>query len=215
MSNAYGSGSDRLELADLRGGPALPGRMVDQAGQSPVYGPGGRLLYEVQRYDDDGGDAGVRVLVADADGGHRRVAFTSRRSDVNAGFGPGGRVAAVYDEKPRIVLDPGGPDEQTLRVPLRRVAQFATSTDGRLYAIDADDRIAFRDRRGRWTVYRTPWRGTLAWAPDGRSVLVSRDDRLGLLSPADGSVRVIGRVDNGEVYGAAWVGGPVRRRRWN
>jgi hypothetical protein len=75
-----------------------------------------------------------------------------------------------------------------------------------VYAIDDADRIAFRDKDGAWKVYRTPWRGTLAWAPDGGSVLVSRGDRLGLMSPKDGSVRAIGRVENGEVYGAAWVG---------
>jgi hypothetical protein len=171
-----------------------------------VYAPDGRLLYQVQRFTADGDDAGVRLYVADADGRHRRSAFVSRNSDLTAGFGPGGRVAVVYGAKPRIVVDPGGAHERTLRVPLDEVVDFETSADGRIYAEDSRDGIAFLDRHGKWRVFRTGWRSTLAWAPDGKSVLVAQGARLGLLSPADGSVREVGRVNNGEVFGAAWVG---------
>ena len=91
-------------------------------------------------------------------------------------------------------------------MPLDEVVDFDTSPNGRLYAVDAGNRIAFLGARGKWRVFRTAWRETLAWAPDGCSVLVARGARLGLLSPADGSVREVGRVHNGQVYGAAWVG---------
>jgi hypothetical protein len=201
------TGADRLELANLGGGPVLPGRVIDEVGQSPAYGPGGRLLYQVQRFTDDGGDGGVRLYLADQDGRHRRSALVSPTSDVTSGFGPQGQVAVVYDEKPRIVLDPGGSAERTLRVPLRHVVDFRSGVNGRMYAVDGEHRIAFLDRpEGKWRVFSTPWRGPLAWAPDGSSALVVRGDRIGLMSPADGSVREIGRVENGQVFGAAWVG---------
>jgi hypothetical protein len=52
VSNALGSGADRLELARLGRNPVLPGRLVDSAGQAPVYSPRGKLLFVRQRYTD-------------------------------------------------------------------------------------------------------------------------------------------------------------------
>src|SRR4051812_4646817 len=68
VSNALGTGSDRLELARLGRKPVLPGRLVDSAGQLPVYSPRGRLLFTRPRYDRRGAVIGTEVIVARADG---------------------------------------------------------------------------------------------------------------------------------------------------
>ncbi len=78
VSNALGTGSDRPELARLDRNPVLPGRLVDSAGQLPVYSPSGRLLFTRPRYDRRGGVIGTEVIVARADGSKRHRARTAQ-----------------------------------------------------------------------------------------------------------------------------------------
>ena len=119
VSNALGTGSDRLELARLDRNPVLPGRLVDSAGQLPVYSPRGKLLFTRPRYTRSGAVTGTHVIVARADGSKRHRVRTLR-DDPDIGWGPDERLAAVYRHRPRIVIDPRGRRERTVRVPLKR-----------------------------------------------------------------------------------------------
>ncbi len=202
VSNALGSGSDRLELARLDRNPVLPGRLVDSAGQTPVYSPRGRLLFTRPRYDRRGAVRGTEVYVARADGSKRRRA-RNLREDADAGWGPDGKLAAVYGNRPRIVIDPHGRRERTVRVPLKRIAQFGTNVHGQMYAYDAEGQVVVIDRDGERRTFSTTWTLVYDWAPDGSTMLVGTPDgRLGLMSPVDGSVTEIGRHPH--IHSAVW-----------
>jgi len=202
VSNALGSGSDRLELARLDRNPALPGRLVDSAGQTPVYSPRGKLLFTRPRYDRRGAVVGTEVFVARADGSKRHRA-RNLREDADIGWGPGEKLAAVYDNRPRIVIDPRGRRERTVRVPLKRIARFRTNVHGQMYAYDAEGQVVVIERDGSKRRFRTIWPIVYDWAPDGSAMLVGTPDaRLALMSPVDGSVTEIGRFTG--IHGAVW-----------
>ena len=204
VSNALGSGSDRLELARLDRNPALPGRLVDSAGQLPVYSPRGRLLFTRPRYARSGEVIGTEVLVARADGSKRRR-VRRLREDADIGWGPGGRLAVVYGNRPRIVIDPRGRHQRTVRVPLKQIARFRMNVHGQMYAYDGEGAVVVIDRDGNRRRFRTPWPFVYDWAPDGSVMLVGTPDgRLGLMSPVDGAVSELGRAP-AAVHGAAWA----------
>jgi hypothetical protein len=203
VANALGTGSDRLELARLDRNPVLPGRLVDSAGQLPVYSPSGRLLFTRPRYNRRGGVIGTEVTLARTDGSKRHRA-RRLREDADVGWGPGGKLAAVYDNRPRIVIDPRGRHQRTVRVPLRRIARFDTNVHGQMYAYDAKSGVVVIERDGSKRRFRTTWPFVYDWAPDGNAMLVgTTDGRLGLISPADGSVTELGRA-HAPVHSAAW-----------
>ncbi len=202
VSNALGTGSDRLELARLDRNPALPGRLVDSAGQLPVYSPSGKLLFTRPRYARSGEVIGTEIFVARADGS-KRHRVRRLREDADVGWGPGGRLAAVYGNRPRIVVDPRGKHQRTVRVPLGRIARFRTNVHGQMYAYDGEGKVAVIDRDGSKRRFSTIWTVVYDWAPDGSTMLVGTPDaRLGLMSPADGSVTEIGRFAG--IESAAW-----------
>jgi hypothetical protein len=203
VSNALGSGSDRLELARLDRNPVLPGRLVDSAGRLPVYSPRGKLLFTRPRYAQSGEVIGTEVLVARTDGS-RRHRVRRLREDADVGWGPGGRLAAVYGNRPRIVIDPRGRHERIVRVPLERIARLRTNVHGQMYAYDAEGNVVVIDRDGSKRRFSTIWTVVYDWAPDGSAMLVGTPDhRLGLMSPADGSVTEIGRFKG--IHQAAWA----------
>jgi hypothetical protein len=49
--------------------------------------------------------------------------------------------------------------------------------------------------------FASQW-GPRAWSPDERSVLAPRGATLGLLDPANGAVREVGRLSCGTIYDA-------------
>jgi hypothetical protein len=201
VADARGSGSDRVEELDPAAKRLLPGKLIDSAGQSPQLSRSGKLLYAVPQYTDKGGDAGEKVVEVARDGG-KRTALRSPR-EVTAGWGPRERLAAVFGSSASIVVDPQGPGRTELRSGLRRVTDFETSVDDKVLALAPGLRIAILRAGQRPRVHRTGW-GPLAWAPDGRAVLVVRGARVGLMSPDTGSVKEIGRTTGGRVFGAAW-----------
>jgi len=205
VSNARGSGSDRLELARLGRRWVLPGRLVDAAGQAPRYSPRGRLLWHVQRYKGNGALNGVKVIVAGERGRNRRVALRLRKGDdALVGWGRDDRLALVRRGRNRIILDPGTPHRSQEFVLLDRISAFETSTRGEIWAAHKD-RVAILHPSGEQEVYEIGDWFPLTWSPDGRSILVSsRDDRLGLLSPKDGSVREIGGA-SADIAQAVWL----------
>jgi hypothetical protein len=204
VADARNSGSDRLEALDPSARHPLPGRVIDRYGQDPALSLGGKLIYQVPEYTRNGGDAGETLYLTGSAGGRKRVAFRSRR-DFWGGWGPGERVAVVYDGSSRIMLDPGGRRQRTIVPGLRRVDVFQTNRRGEVFALGAPRRaLSIVTPEGRARSLTTPW-NALAWTPDGRSILAARRDRLGLMSPSTGSVRVIGRVSNGQVFDVAWA----------
>jgi hypothetical protein len=208
VANARGAGTDRLEFAALdRGGDVLPGEVIDSSGQAPSFSPGGKLLYVKPRYAPDGGEAGYRYYVTDSRGGSKKAVWSSGDEQVLLDWGPGEKLAAVYGGKPTIVVEPGGPSERRIDVPLSSVTSFLVNRDGAIAARDESRRVAVVPPAGEPKVFAT--RGVpLAWSPDGKSLLLlSEGTRLDVLTIADGSIRRVGRVDNGEIYGAAWVPG--------
>lgn len=202
VADARGSGSDRVEFLNLGARDALPGRLIDPRGQAPDLSPSGRLTWSVPRYGPQGGNAGTRVYVSDAGGAGRRIAFESPR-DLFAGWGPGERLAVLIGQGPELLLDPGTPSRRELDPGLPRTLNFETARDGAVWALGRGA-VAIVPPGGRARRLRTPWL-PLSWAPDGRSILAVRGRQLGLLSPADGSAREVGRVENGALLTAEWV----------
>jgi hypothetical protein len=202
VADARGSGSDRVELLNLGAPDALPGRVIDPRGQLPGLSFRGRLTWTVPLYGPEGQDAGTRVYVSDAQGRGRRVAYESPR-DLSAGWGPGDRLAVLRGEGPELLLDPGTSTQRELDPGLPSTLNFETAPDGTLWTLGRGA-VAIVSPGGRSRRLRTPWL-PLSWSPDGQSILTTRGGRLGLISPADGSVTEIGRVENGVLLTAEWV----------
>ncbi len=213
VSNARGSGSDRLEVANLDGGDALPGRLIDPAGQAPDFSPGGKLLYQVPQYTDAGGDAGVKHFVTTAEpGARRRLALRAKTSDT-VGWGPGEELALVPEGSRRILLDPGGPKQRSLDTgfaPLR--GGFFTSSRGEVLTFGPRGKVAIIRRDGSRQAIESRWDVVGCWSPDGTAVLAKLRDRIGLVAARDGTVSQLGRVIAGKVFGAAWVAGDASER---
>ena len=148
VSNALGTGSDRLELARLDRNPVLPGRLVDSAGQLPVYSPRGKLLFTRPRY--------ARQRRSDR---HRRLRRARRwlqaasraarcaRTPTSAGARAGGSPPCTATARGSSSTRAGG-IERTVRVPLKRIARFRTNVHGQMYAFDGEGNVA-RDRSRR------------------------------------------------------------------
>ena len=203
VADARRSGSDRLESLDLRAPDALPGRVIDPRGQAPELSRSGRLTWSVPLYGSEGQNAGTRVYVADARGGGRRIAYQSPR-DLTSGWGPDGRLAVLVGHPQKLVLDPGTPRETALDLGLESTLNFQTASDGTLWALGRGA-VVIVSPSGASRRLRANWL-PITWSPDGRSILVVRGARLGLLSPGDGSVREIGTVQNGVLLTADWIG---------
>ena len=203
VSNARGSGSDRLEVANLEGGDALPGRVIDRYGQAPDFSPSGKLLYSVEQYTSDGGDAGTKTFVTrPRPGAKKRLLYASKRSTFTE-WGPGERVAAHSYRAPTLVLDPDGPGRQVVNPGLGRWSAFETSNRGLMF-FKGRGRFAIVPPDGPTRRFESPW-DLLGWSPDSRSLLATRGGRLALVSPEDGSAKDVGRVSGGKVFIAEWI----------
>jgi hypothetical protein len=206
VSNARGSGSDRLELANLSGGDALPGELIDRYGQAPEFSPSGKLLYSVVKYEDDGAVAGVRVYVTEPrPGAEKRVALDSKRP-IFAGWGPDERLAVFAPGDRKVTLDPGGPGERRIDPGLGRIAGFNTSATDTMVIRGPGPSFAVVPPNGMPRRLESDW-DPWEWSPDGSALLAvnGAGDRLGLMSPRDGSVEEVGRVNGGKVFQAEWV----------
>ena len=208
LSNARGSGSDRLEVADLTDGEALPGTLLDPYGQAPDFSPSGRLLYSVELYTKDGGDAGTRIYITKPrPRAKKRVLYRSKRS-VFTYWGPGERLAVHRYRSPKLVLDPGGPRREVVNPRIGGWRSFETSNSD-LMLFQNRERVAIVPPTGPARRFTTSW-DHIGWSPRGRRVVVARRGRLGLMSPRTGAVRAIGTYRGGKVFAAEWVEG----KRW-
>lgn len=208
VSDARGSGSDRLEVANLEAEQALPGRVIDPHGQSPELSQGGKLLYSVPQYTDDGGDAGDKWFVTTPKpGAPKRLAMRARSSD-RVGWAPGEKLGLLRRGSGALVVSPGTPAERSIDSGFADARfGFLTSSRGDVRFFGPDRKIAIVEPGGPRRVIDSPWEQLGSWSPDGRSLLVKRDDRIGRMSAKDGSVVEIGRVGNGKVFAAEWVAG--------
>jgi hypothetical protein len=204
LSNARGSGSDRLELANLSGGDALPGELLDPNGQGPDFSPSGKLLYAVVQYTNGGGDAGDKVYVTEPrPGAAKRVLYDSRRA-VSALWGPDERLAVLSPGHRAVVLDPGRPGRSSVDPGLGRLEAFLPSNQGTMLFYGPGKRLAVVPPDGQPRRFESEW-DPIGWSPDGRALLATRGYRLGLMSPEDGSVEEVGRTSGGKVFQAEWV----------
>lgn len=204
LSNARGAGSDRLEVANLSGGDALPGELIDPNGQGPDFSPSGKLLYSVPQYTNGGGDAGTRTFMTEPrPGADKRVLFDSKRS-VFASWGPGERLAVFSSGDRSVVLDPGRSGRRSVDPGLGRVTGVDTSNTDVMAVEGRGQRLATLPPDGPPRRFESDWE-PIGWSPDGRRLLAARRDRLGLMSPTDGSVEEVGRVRGGKVFQAEWI----------
>lgn len=106
------------------------------------------------------------------------------------------------------MIDPDGPNERTIKPRLPgRISYFVTSPSDVMAVVGRSGGVAIvppPDRPARRL--ESDWK-PLAWSRDGRRLLaVNRSaNRLGLMSPRDGSVEQVGCVRGGRVFQAAWV----------
>jgi hypothetical protein len=206
VATARGSGSDRLELANLSGGDALPGELIDARGHSPDLSRSGKLLYSVVKYEDDGAVAGDRVYVTEPrPGAEKRVVLDSRRS-VHADWGPAEKVAVFGDGGSEIRVGAGAPGERTIDPGLGRISYLETNDEDVMAVVGPGRGLAVVPPDGAPRQFESDW-DPYAWSPDGRALLAvnKSKDRLGLMSPLDGSVDEVGRVSGGKVFQAQWV----------
>lgn len=207
-SNARGSGSDRAEVLRVDGQRARPGRVIDPNGQSPSLSRAGQVAWSVVNYRADGTPVGTSIFVEPLRGGKRRLVRRSARA-LTAEWEPGDRLVVLSQpdiersDHARLLLDEGDGRFRTVRLSMP-VRGMLVGPDGTIMT-GAGERLDFLTADGeRIRTLRTAW-DPIAWAPDGRSMLVTRGSRLGLLSPRNGQVRVLGRVAGGTVLTASWV----------
>lgn len=205
LGNARGSGSDRVEVADLTARQALPGHVVDSAGQVPALSPSGKLLYAVPEYTDSGGDAGYKYFVTTTGpGARKRLALRTREDSV--GWAPDEKIGLLRSRNGKLIVAPGTPEKRTIDSGFRRASVFGFQTSSRgdvLFSARRKDAIV--ERGGTRRVFDNQW-SALTWSPDGSSLLVRRGRRIGRMSVRDGSVTEIGRVvGKGKLYGTQWV----------
>lgn len=208
VANARGSGSDRVEVADLGAEEALPGRVIDPAGQDPQLSEGGKLLYLVPQYTDGGGNAGEKYFVTTAEpGAPKRLALRARSSD-SVGWAPGEVLGVLARGGGKLVVGPGTPAERSIDSGFADDADgFSTSSRGDVQFYGPDGKFAIVAPDGARRVIDSPWEQVGGWSPDGESLLVKRENRIGVMSAKDGSVSEIARVSNGKVFFAEWVSG--------
>ncbi|MDX6690042.1 MAG: hypothetical protein QOG15_1499 [Solirubrobacteraceae bacterium] len=202
VSYAPGSGGDRVAALNLRGTSVLPGRPVDDFGQTPALSGDGRVAYGQPQYTDAGDDAGARVYVARVDGGGQRVAY-SARYQLSLGWTSRDELAIARYEGNRIVVNPRGPHRRTIDPGLDKIYTFQSNARGDMWAVGADT-VAVIRKGGKARRFKTAW-VPVSWSPDGRSILVVTDHRLGLMAPGDGAVREIGQVRNGRIAYATYA----------
>lgn len=211
VANARGSGSDRVEVADLDAEEALPGRVIDRYGQGPQLSESGRLLYEVPQYTDNGGDAGYEEFVTTAEPGAPKRSVMRIRSNDYLGWAPGEELGLLRNGARRLVVGPGSPSQRTIDSGFARAAGgFSTSARGDVLFYGPGNRIAIVSADGSRREIDSPWEQAGSWSPDGRSLLVQRGDRVGIMSAEDGSVVEIGRFSNGKVFSAEWESAEAR-----
>jgi len=207
VADARGSGSDRTETLDLTAkGDALPGRLIDPAGQTPVLSRSGKVAYVVPQYGENGSDAGTNLFVAPYEGGPKRLLYRARSGLGSPTWLPGDRLAVISDPeaaKAKVVLDPGTPRERAVDPGLPRTYDLQANALGDLFAANAR-RLALLSPAGKprgAPIDRRP----LAWAPDGRRVLVVDGRELGLLDPDSGRVEPLLHTDRPTIGSASWV----------
>jgi hypothetical protein len=202
VSFAQGTGGDHVAALDLSGGPILPGRLIDASGQAPELSGDGRVAYSRPIYSDDGDVIGARAYVAGVDGRHRHLAF-SARYQFTIGWSADNQLAFVRSAGDRIVVDPARPRQRTIDPQIKKVSNFQSNAQGDIWATNPTQ-IAVVTRGGASRAFTTSW-APASWSPDGRSILVVTEHRLGLMSPVDGTVREIGRVPEGTIAYATYA----------
>ena len=207
VADARGSGSDRAETLDLAAkGDALPGRLIDPAGQTPVLSRSGKVAYVVPQYGPNGSDAGTSLFVAPYDGGPKRLRYRARTDLGSPTWLPGDRLAVIGDPeaaKAKVVLDPGTPRQRAVDPGLPRVSDLQANAAGELYVRNTR-RLALLTPTGKRRgapIDRRP----VGWAPDGRRMLVVDGRELGLLDPDSGRVEPLLHTDGAPFGGASWV----------
>jgi hypothetical protein len=204
VSYAVGASGDRIAALDSSAGEREATPIAD-FGQAPDLSASGRLAYTVPQYGRDGNPAGTHVLVSDAKGRGRRLAYRSG-ADLLSGWGPGGRLAVARDGGGRILLDPDGPGQAAIPTGLP-VYSWTTSGRGQICVLGPGRRLSIVSPGSRPHLLRSTW-SPVAWSGDGRSLLAISRHRIGLMSPRDGSVRALGAVSGGSIDVADWVDGP-------
>lgn len=90
-----------------------------------------------------------------------------------------------------------------------KIYTFKSNASGDMWVYGSDevgsDEVVVVDAGGKLRSFKTGW-GPTSWSPDGRSILVATDRRLGLMSPVDGTVREIGRLRSGTILEAGYLG---------
>lgn len=211
VADARGNGSDRTETLDLTAtGDGLPGRLIDPAGQTPVLSRGSEIAYVVPRYGPTGSNAGTDLRVVPYAGGRPRVRYRARRR-VDLGspaWLPDNRLAVVRDPdtpKATLVLDPGTPRQRTADPGIPGFFNLEANADGDLLVANAH-RFALLSPNGK--PQGEPIDGqALAWADDGRRVLIANGPELGLLDPATGTMEELLHTDGPVIGSATWVNG--------
>ena len=207
VADARGSGSDRAETLDLAAkGDALPGRLIDPAGQTPVLSRSGKVAYVVPQYGPNGSDAGTSLFVAPYEGGPKRLRYRARTDLGSPTWLPGDRLAVISDPdtpKAKVVLDPGTPRQRAVDPPFSGAYGLQASAAGELYVANAR-RLALLTRTGKLRgapIDHQP----VGWALDGRRVLVVDGRDLGLLDPDSGRVKPLLHTDGPTIGGVSWV----------
>ncbi len=202
-ANARGSGGDRLEQLNPASASPLPGRIIDASGQAPSVSPDGKIIYTVQQYKKDGGDAGATLYVAGRPGARRNLVYRARPGEqIDGAWGPEGKPTVLFRDKPTVLVLEGPSRERRLDLGIK-VFGLDLSSQGDVLA-RGDGRVVILTREGQRRTFKSSW-SPLAWSPDGRTILAIREHQLGLLSPKDGSVDPIGSVRGGRVNYAAWL----------
>ncbi len=210
-ANARGAGSDHVEALDLSRFPALPGRVIDQAGQVPDLSPSRQVAYSVVRYAPDGATRGTLIDVKSLTGGAKRTRYRSRE-DLSADWLPGGRLAVLsqpdldHPDRARLVLDAGGSGQRIVDPGIPHATVLLTAPDGTMYVGGGPGRAAIVSADGARHFIDTPW-SPRCWAPDGHALLAVQGDRLGLVPATGGAARELGRITRGRVASCSWTSG--------